>query len=60
MEQQIISDNLASELSDYDYVGFWKHVSKINNTKKSLVASTVGRAIGIREMWSNDFAAILN
>ena len=49
VEKHTLSDKLATELSDNDYVGFWKEINKLNE-KRVPLASNVGGASGSREI----------
>ena len=61
-EQQIIADKLAGDLTDHDYVQFWKQVGKLNG-KHMPLSNTVGGATGseqITSMWKEHFCKLLS
>lgn len=63
MKNIMRAEACATNLVEHDYNKFWSSVSKINNSKATKYANSVGGAIGeedVSKMWSDHFNQLYN
>ena len=62
-KDRIVADSLANNLLRKDTRSFWKEIQKVNNSKQSCPAQTIGDATGpqdICRMWHDHYSSLLN